>query len=315
MRASRRRLGFTLIELLVVTALFLLFFSLVAAGVRPNPASQVRQLSQDLSSAVLAAQTRALTSESGAGLMIAPGSLVTSSTTIATGTTVFAAQSPPHILGSVTGLAVTLPTTGSFTPTNADAADMANGYAVRLTGSSGTVATPWLSFTSGTIGFNASLNQTMHNTVLPTGVNRFMIARYPLAGGLAISAPRFAAIDLRYSGVGMVTADPFGSLAASGTVSLLFDRDGRLDTLTRTSGSPLALTAPAPLYLLVATTADIAANTSLMSPISRWIAIAPDTGRVTVAMNVVVNFSGTPTDSQINNARFNARQAITQGAR
>lgn len=305
MSAFRRRVGFTLVELLVVAALFLLFFSLVATGVRPNSISQVRRLSQDLSSAILAAQTRALTSEAGAGLMIASSA------------DVMTAQSPPYIVGTVSGLTATSTSlAGTFTPTNADAADMANAYAVKLVGGSGNAVTPWLSFTPpGTVGFSASLNQTMNNTLLPTGVNRFMAARFPTLGPAALTVPKFAAIDLRYSGVGMVTADPFGRLSTSGTVTLIFDRNGCLDTLTRTSGSPAAINAPAPLYLLVASTADIAANTSLTSLTSRWIAVAPDTGRVTVATNVSVAFSGTPTDNDINNARFNARQAITQGAR
>jgi prepilin-type N-terminal cleavage/methylation domain-containing protein len=301
----RRRLGFTLVELLVVAALFLLFFSMVATGIRPNAVSQVRQLSQDLSSAILAAQTRALTSEAGAGLMIVSS------------TTVLTAQSPPYIVGTVSGLTATSTSlAGTFTPTNADAADLTTAYVVKLVGGSGNAVTPWLSFTPpGTAVFNASLNQTMNNTLLPTGVSRFMAARLPVLGAQALTVPKFAAIDLRYSGVGMVTADPFGTLSTSGTVSLLFDRNGCLDTLTRTSGSPATISAPAPLYLLVASAADIAANTSLTSLTSRWIAIAPDTGRVTVATNVSVAFSGAPTDAVINNARFNARQAITQGAR
>lgn len=305
MSDARTRLGFTLVELLVVSALFLLFFSMVATGIRPNPVSQVRRLSQDLSSAILAAQTRALTSEAGAGLMIASG------------TTIMTTQSPPYIVGTVSGLTATSTSlAGTFTPTNADDADLATAYVVKLVGDSGNAATPWLSFTPpGTAVFNTSLNQTMNNTLLPTGVSRFMAARLPIIGPAALTVPKFAAIDLRYSGVGMVTADPFGTLSTSGTVSLIFDRNGCLDTLTRTSGSPAAINTPAPLYLLVASTADIAANTSLTSLTSRWIAIAPDTGRVTVAMNVRVAFSGTPTDSVINNARFNARQAITQGAR
>ena len=309
MKTTRVVGGFTLVELLVVSALFLLFFSLVVTAARPSPVSQVRQFTQDLSSAILAAQTRAMTAESGAGLMLDPA-----------GTLVFASLSLPPIVGTASGVSATATSvTATFTPTNADSSDLSTCFAVRLLsgGASGAPITPWMTFAPpNTATFNTSMNQTMNNTVLPAASSLgFIAARYPARGDVVSTAPRFAAIDLRYSGVGMVTTDPFGTLTGSGTVSLRFDRTGYLDMLTRTSGTPPALVPPAPLYLLVASTTDISANTSLRSPTSRWIAIAPETGRVTVAMNVGGNYSTTPTQADINNARSNVRQAITQGVR
>jgi hypothetical protein len=66
----------------------------------------------------------------------------------------------------------------------------------------------------------------------------------------------------------------------------------------------------APLYLLIANLADIQDDRSLQAQTSRWLAVAPGTGRVTVAANVPV--SGT-TEAAVLNARANAVQGATGG--
>lgn len=333
-RVARSPGGFTLIELLVVSVLFLAFFSLAAATARPNPAAQVRQLSQELSSAMLVIQSRSMSSDYGAALTIdAPPSLIA-------GSAISFAQAMPPVSGTVSGWQPQTSTwtagTGTFFPLNAANADLAACFAARLFtgGTNGPPATPSMMFSHpgtagglGTLSLNAAtLNQTNQNTVLPAALTPlgFVADRYPAGSDSRVSVPRLAAIDLRYSGVGMATTaslsstgpdSSFARLSDSGLISLRFDRNGCLDMLIRTNGSPAATAPLGPLYLLIASTADISGTTSLRSRLSRWLVIAPDTGRFTVAANVTGTFTGTPTAIEVNAARSNASQAVTEGAR
>lgn len=307
MKLIRNRYGFTLVELLVVSALFLLFFSMIASASRPNAASQVRQLSQDLASVILATQTLAITSESGAGLTIRVN------TAVGSGTAVLSALSPPYIRGKVIA--------GSFFPTNSS--DLSDCYAVQfLAGDEyGAPISPWLAFT-GSAALDSTLNQTPSNTVLPSlssGTLGFVMKRRPLSSGLgdipAVQIRGGATLDLRYSGLGndpSSTAFRFSPVPSS--ISLGFDRTGSLNTILTQTGSSLpAVAALAPVYLLITSaTAGTPSSASLASQTSRWIALSPNTGRVTVAANVSV--SGT-TNVDIRNARENARRDISRGAR
>ena len=323
MTAPSSRRGFTLVELLVVTGLLAGFFGLLVAGLRPSPNSQVRQLSQTLSSAILASQTRALGNEAGAALILD----VTSGNVYSNA--VFNADVPPFVAGSVTSgvppatLSVTA-TTATISPTNADAADLVFGYRIRFSGTNPyTPPTSWMGFSSlgtalsGTVRFRTAANQTTYNTVWPTipsgGSLQFQIARYPVKSTSALDTTKLAGLDLRYSGIGNTVTAPYGTLANQGSIGITLDRTGRLDTVILYGQSPVDPVNPtAPLYLLIATISDIEANASLQSQTSRWLAIAPITGRVSIAANVAV--SGT-TQGDITNARLNARQGVTAGVK
>lgn len=323
--AAPSQRGFTLVELLVVSGLFLVFFSMTVAAMRPNRDTQVRELSQQLSSALLTLQTKSLHSESGSALILDPA-MNDPALAAVSGTgcgACFLGQMPPFIRGTATGLpepSSATSATGSFTPVTAGVSDLADGYQVRFTDdASGAVLTPWLSFSSSgsntcTVTFKTGLSQTANNTLWPVTAAPpgFIVARRPLRGQAAFSPPKLAAIDLRYSGVGDRRTASFGSLVGLGAVSICFNRQGRFETIIQSASPNASLHPSAPLYLLLATEADIRADTALQSQVSRWLAISPGSGRITVARNLVV--SGR-TEADVNAARANARTAITEGAR
>jgi hypothetical protein len=243
--------------------------------------------------------------------------------------TVFNGDVPPFIVGSVTSgmppanLSVSS-TTVILVPTNSGTSDLATGYRIRFSGTSPPLPpTAWFDFSSpgtsgqGTVSLRTAANQTINNTIWPAppagSSLEFAIARLPVKSGPAADVTKFAAIDLRYSGIGNTATAPYGLLASQGSIGITFNRTGSLDTVILYGATTVAPINPtAPLYLLIATISDIEANTSLRSQTSRWLAVAPSTGRVSVAANVVV--SGTAQDD-INNARFNARQVVTAGVK
>ena len=341
MNALPARRGFTLVELLVVTGLMASLLGLVVLGMQPSGSSQVRQLSQSLSSAILAAQTRALGNDVGAALIldVGGGSLPTSASN-----TVFQADVPPFILGGTAPPAaayasgtngmppmfsgsLTLNATSSpvtLALTNADPADLADGYKIRFYSASPSTLppSPWFQFspavsaTSGTVSLRVDAGQTINNTcwpsVPPSGALQFQIARRPLKSSPALNTTKQAAIHLSFSGVGSGT---WGS-STVGPIAIMFDRNGSLDAvmLLGTTPAPTVLAPTAPLYLLIATVADITGSSSLQSQTSRWLAINPGTGRINVSANIPIATS-TPSQTDIDTARANARQGVTGGAK
>lgn len=341
MTASPRR-GFTLVELLVVTGLMASLLGLVLAGMRPGVSSQVRSLAQDLSSAILVAQSRAIGNDAGAALVIVPG---TANIPTFGANAVFYADVPPLVTGSLTPPSAPLPpvydvppklaSSGSLSltststviylmPNNADPSDLAFGYRIRFSGTSPFIATgPWMNFAFGTVAsstvaFRSSANQTLDNLVwpiVPPGATlQFEIARYPVQSTPAIDIKNLAAIDLRYSGVGDAMTGLYGTLGGKGSITIAFSRNGGFDCVMQfgTGSVPTVspITPTAPLYLLIASLANIQAGSSLATADSRWLVLAPGTGRMTVAPNVAV--SGT-TQGDVVNARANARQGIAGG--
>lgn len=320
---SPRRPAFTLVELLIVAGLIATFLGMMVVGLRPTESSQVRQLSQLLSSAILAAQTRSLGNDTGSALILEPASGAISTNAV------FNGDVPPFMVGTVSsGMPPSNLALGSasvtLSPSNADPADLSSGFRIRFSGTSPTVArTPWMGFSSagsggGTVTLRTAAAQTTNNTVWPIppaggSTLGFEIARLPVKSGPAFELLKRAAIDLRFSGVGNTVTGNFGSLDGKGPIGIVFDRLGALDAVIlygMPSVEPLNPTAP--LYLLVATTSDIDANTSLRSQTARWLVIAPGSGRVNVAANVPV--SGT-TQTDIDTARSLARQASTAGVK
>lgn len=340
-----RHRAFTLVELLVVAAIMAMFFAMVAAGTRPNPASQIRQAVQSITSALAATQAHGLGSSSGAALVLESGTARGLPATMCI--TLLRAETPPTITGTTTTAGLPLPSSGTqailqFVPLNADPADLAHGYKVQFGGfslesTSGTIpfqpTSPWFELVAGTpvkdnicpalVRFRGSIGQTSTNTIWPDSITSgttlfpftFRIAQYPIPQEPAASLPSGVAIDLRFSGVGEDTATTWGSLAAKGAVGLGFDSVGGLDEIMQKvvvgqgdQRSVQPMQPVEPVYLFVTTRDDIQDNPlPLSNPRAMWVAIHPKTGRVTAATNVPQNSVGT---TDLRAARAKARSAI-----
>ena len=138
------------------------------------------------------------------------------------------------------------------------------------------------------------------------------MACYPAKGPLAASFPKSVGIDLRYSGTGDDPATAWGGLASKGDLAVSFDSVGTLDALMRgLGGSSAASRQPVePVYFLVAARADIEGDTALSSDRSLWVAIQPQTGRVTTSANVAQSGKDR---TAVRAARANARAALATG--
>lgn len=315
---SRR--GFTLVELLVVTGMMAGFLGLALTIGRPSGRSHVGQTLQGLSSAVIQTQTRALGREAGAAILLEPGANDMPSYAC---NAVFSADVPQFITGTVasgmppSNLDLATASVSLSSPDNGSAADLQQGYRIRFSGTAPTIPTsPWFGFASPNVTMRSDAGQSVDNTVWPRaaagGALRYEVARRPLKSVPLVNPLKGAAIDLRYSGVGDTGTGDYASLADKGSIAICFDREGRLDAVVQYGTTIQPLTPTAPLYLLIAMATDIQDGRSLQSPASRWLAIAPSTGRVSIAANVTV--AGTTT-ADIAAARANARTGITQGVR
>jgi len=291
---------------------------LLMLGGRSNNGSHIRLLSQSIASAILSAQSNALGNEAGSGLILAPAT----DTPVASNT-LYNADVPPYAKGSVSSgvppanLATTS-TAVSLAPTNTADADLANGYKIlfRCDSPSYVAPTPWMSITNGTqVAFRTSANQTNQNTLWPKppagATLNFAMARYPIKSSLAVDVTKTAAIDLRYSGVGNTLTGDYGKLANKGDIAICFNSIGALDAVMQDLQSQTKTVQPilpaAPLYLLIASLSDIQADRSLQQDSSRWLAIAHNSGRVTIASNVP---QAGKTETDVVNARKNARLGI-----
>lgn len=333
MTRSMPRRAFTLIELLVVTGILASLLGLVAIGSRPGRQSQIRRAAQSLASVLVAAQSKAIGNEAGASVILDP-----SSDTVLGSTEVFNADTLPFIKGTTASNdmppsnAATASAPVTITPTNADVAELQNGYKILfyesgLAGNPAQAPTAWMQFTpstsaSGTVSFRTGAGQTVNNMIWPKPVTPpfdVLIARYPIKSTSAALLPKLAAVDLRYSGIGDDTTAPYGSLNGKGSIALVFDRVGGVDALmqqvlsaaTARTNQPVDPTVP--VYFLVAAKEDIAANANtLASDDSTWVAVNPLSGRVHVSANVPQ--STTPiTSTVLRAARANARMGIQLG--
>lgn len=318
--SSRTPRGYTLVELLVVMGMLVGFMSLILVGLRTTGGSQTRQLAQLASASLLTAQSRALATDVGSAVVLVAGE---SGMPAFACNSIYRADVPPFITGMCTGVPPTnlaaTTATGTFPPDNADQAALATGYKIRFYAdrTKGTAPSVWMSFAapdgsnSGTASFNSAINQTIDNTVWPVGIPGknldFEIACYPRKTSIDFVPTAKAGIDLRYSGVGDDPAGPYGVLSsAGGAITLLVNRQGGLDTVVGAGNGNSPMSPTASLYLLVASLDDIEAGTSLQSENSRWITMAPSTGRVSVSPNVPAN--------DLWSARTLARQGAAGGS-
>jgi prepilin-type N-terminal cleavage/methylation domain-containing protein len=329
MTAFRNCKGFTLVELLVVTGLLGALFSIVISTLRPNRSSHTRDLAQAIISEVLETQTRALTNEAGAALLLDP--VGTASPDNALSISVLQGR-PLPLVTATTGTTHLLWTVGSsgtcrLFPTNADVMDVVQqGYKLRI--GQETLAlpvafrpqTPWLALTSASFvgageaavsfGFRSLNGESRQNEVWPTplttsgSIRSFdvQVARYPARGPQAVAAGNLAAIDLRYSGMGDDWVLRFGtyrwsSFQGRGTLGLYYSRDGQVDSLMQGVMQPALriqpITPTAPIYFLVAARDDIVADWQrvLASEDAVWVVIDPRTGRAHGAKNVPQTFT------------------------
>jgi type II secretory pathway pseudopilin PulG len=161
----------------------------------------------------------------------------------------------------------------------------------------------------------------------------FQIARYPVIADTLLDMPKTVAVDLRYSGLGEdgttvwnqaswlssgTAVSGWGTLAGKGSIAIVFDSVGGVDAVMQNIEGPSSLRSQPPIdpvepiYILVTARSEIdePSFSALSSPQAMWVAIHPQTGRVTTAPNV----PQTGTDAAaLRAARAKARAAAMSG--
>lgn len=321
---ARPRSGFTVVELLVVVSIMASLFGLIMMGMRPSVGGELRRAAQQFASVLLAAQSRGIGDPKGAAVVLEldtrpeaeGGPKVAGTQCIA----IFGGDKPPFAVGTVTGMppaAGATSATVQITPTNGG--DLQQGYRVQFFGSDPDPVLPasgWFGFQPpGAVSLRADDGQSFANTPWPTPVGgqlRARVACYPAKGPLALAFAKTVGIDLRYSGTGDDPSSAWGGLASKGNLAVSFDSVGTLDALMRGVGSSTAASRQPvePAYFLVAARADINGDTALASERSLWVAIQPQTGRVTTSANVAQSGKDL---TAVRAARANARAALAVG--
>lgn len=317
----RRAAAFTLVELLVVVSIMASLFGLMLAGTRPNIGATTRRAAQQFASVLLAAQSRAIGNPQGASVILGPDN--------ASCREVFSGDRPPMVLAIVNSgmppeAPVALFATVELSPTNGG--DLSLGYRINFHGNEDVVLpeSPWFAFEpASTVRFRGTDGQSAYNTVWPSAANgnvlHASISCYPARGGQLMEFPKGVGIDLRYSGTGDDPTTTWGGLSAAGEIGLSFDMVGTVDALMRNLATALpAVRQPVePIYFLIAPMTDIAANEALASDRAFWVAVQPQTGRVTVSSNLpqVIPADATPAVvvERVRAARASARAATAIG--
>ena len=312
-RRPSNRPGFTLVELLVVASIMATLFGLVLAGSRPSDSSELRRSAQQLSSVLLAAQSRGIGNPAGSAVVL--------ETQGTSSVMVFNAEVPPLIRGTVSaGMPPANPAVTTTAVTlDVGGADLTRGFRIQFRG--GGPALPpssWFGFQPpGAVRMRSEDGQTPFNTVWPSAVGgrcEARIASYPAEGDLALPFAKSVAVELRYSGTGDDPATTWGGLANKGDIGLSFDSVGAVDVLSQGLGtaSPTSRQPVEPVFFLVATRQDITADAALASERSLWVVVQPLTGRVTVSANVPQQ-GKTATDLRAARALARAAAAIGRG--
>jgi type II secretory pathway pseudopilin PulG len=299
MKIAAARRAFTLVELLVVAGLLAALFALVLGALgRPNVAAGARRAAQEFASRLLAVQSRALGKPEGAALLLVPDP-----TNSRFGTVVLDAVTHPWVTGSATGMPPSDPRVTSATVTvNADSDVLATAYKVRFQGDSvgaqvSPGSSPWFAFSSGTVRFRGTAGQTLGNTIWPRTANQAkqaVLARYPTPGGSSSPMPKLVAVDLRHSGLGEdpAASHGYGRFENTGTIAIAYEQVGRVgEVMRRVQEARTASDQPIEpngviYFLFVARDDVLAGRNTLANAQSVWVAINPQTGRVTVAENV-----------------------------
>jgi prepilin-type N-terminal cleavage/methylation domain-containing protein len=329
-RPAAGRRGYTLVELLVTAAIFATLFALLSIGNAPSRRAQIRRTAQSLASVLTVTQSRALGRDVGAALILEPDA-----SSVALATAASYADMLPHITVRATGIPPATPgsltASGTFTPTNADTADLQHGYKIRFFEQDTATQPPsaWLQFTPpasatsnvATVSLRGTSGQSLANTIWPKPVSPpfdAAITRYPVKATFAMQCAKAAAVDLRYSGFGDDPTTPYGSLAGKGAIAIAYDRVGGVDAVMQQvlSAATARMHQPidpiTPVYFFVAARDEIldpAANT-LASDEAIWVAIHPQTGRVNVSANVPQTDTSA---TAIHAARAKARAGLPVG--
>jgi hypothetical protein len=281
------RSAFTLVELLVVASLMAVMFSLIVANGRPRP-SALRS-AQEFSSALLAAQSRALGRPEGAAIIIEND-----------GTVYYEGDILPPLALSFND--------GVLEPH----ADLATSYKFRFRRSVGdgfVTISPWLGLANGVPARRELAGQTEANTILePPGDDiEAMVIRAPRVGGVGLKVGAGISLYLEHSGVGdnVAASHGYGRFSGLGRIAVVFDQTGRVAEVIQrlgTAGAPEPLSPNEIMYFLFGETGNAA---PLESDRSVWVAVNPQTGRINVASN--------EPSSDLATARSKARQAIAFG--
>jgi hypothetical protein len=282
-----------------VAGLLAALFALVLGALgRPNVAAGARRAAQEFASRLLAVQSRALGKPEGAALLLVPDP-----TNSRFGTVVLDAVTHPWVTGSATGMPPSDPRVTSATVTvNADPDVLATAYKVRFQGDSvgaqvSPGSSPWFAFSSGTVRFRGTAGQTLGNTIWPRTSNQAkqaVLARYPTPGGSSSPMPKLVAVDLRHSGLGEdpAASHGYGRFENTGTIAVAYEQVGRVgEVMRRVQEARTASDQPIEpngviYFLFVARDDVLAGRNTLANAQSVWVAINPQTGRVTVAENV-----------------------------
>lgn len=294
MRIIHSRRAFTLVELLVVMSLLAALFALVLGGLgRQSSATTVRRTAQDTASRLLAVQSRALGKAEGAALVIVPDPNATRM-----GTSVLDAITYPLVTGSVTGMPPADPRQTSATVTFTGAPVDAYKIRFQLSDTNGhlsSATSPWFAYEAGVARFRDSAGQTLGNTIWPRRANQAVLARYPACTSTAgVFMSNQVAIDLRHSGMGEdpAAAHGYGRFEGTGSIAVAYEQVGRVgEVMRRVQEARTAADQPIEpngvIYFLVGLREDIQAGRNTLASIqSVWVAINPQTGRVTVAENI-----------------------------
>jgi len=315
--------GMTLVELLVVTGLMAVFLGLVVVGVRGGGSAEQKRGAETLAAVLAAAQGRALGVPEGAAAILGADG-----TSAAACTALFDAVMQPLIEATCTVSApspASTTATVTVTPTNGD--DVQRAYKIVLFGADAPTAPPsaWLAFTPpSTVAFRGVDGQTAANTVWPkaavSGTSNGLLAQYPAKSSAVIDLDASTAVDLRFSGIGDDRTTPYGRLDGRGSIAIVFDRVGRVGEVIQqvpepgasvAAGTPQPAVPTSTIYFLVAPRSLVTSGSNtLASEDSTWVALAPQTGRIFVADNVVQ--TGTDTNA-LRAAREKARRGIGTG--
>jgi len=311
MNARDYRRAFTLVELLVVTGLIGALLGMITVGMRPNVKSQMRRSAQQLTSAFLSAQSRALGVPEGAGvILVSSGTLCTE---------IADAQMMPALSDSCTWSPACNPASATNTialngllPVDTFGAykilffsgtespgvqprsswwEFAPPNTVRFLGASGT--------SSGTLPTRTKDNAVWPRAIGGSGSLQVLLARYPMKGSVSVQTEKLAGIDMRFSGVGNEPLDlPYARFVNDGSIAVTFDAVGRvgevmMQILERGNSSlpaaakPPPISTKEPVFFFIAPRDEISANAyTLANPDSLWVAIFPTTGRYVVSANV-----------------------------